>query len=177
MLCVLIVCFVLSFVVGFFFGWWGLSTARRGRGRSGESGGRRRGRVLLRTRACSLTERGNVHKDKDIKHTITAHPATCVCANLDWVHVCIRWRRLWSAGRRWSFCNVTPAKLYSNKVWKPERSLDCDARTHAHTHIPVCHQQWCRSSDSLRFQDVFKLYFLLYFFSIKVDDGQTGSDL
>lgn len=80
MLCVLIVCFVLSFVVGFFFGWWGLSTARRGRGRSGESGGRRRGRVLLRTRACSLTERGNVHKDKDIKHTITAHPATCVCA-------------------------------------------------------------------------------------------------
>uniref|UniRef100_A0A3B4FVM1 Haloacid dehalogenase-like hydrolase domain-containing 5 n=1 Tax=Pundamilia nyererei TaxID=303518 RepID=A0A3B4FVM1_9CICH len=32
----------------------------------------------------------------------------------------LRWRRLWSGGRRWSCCSVTPARLFRLRVRRPE---------------------------------------------------------
>ncbi|XP_049590316.1 pre-mRNA-splicing factor ISY1 homolog isoform X2 [Syngnathus scovelli] len=46
-----------------------------------------------------------------------------------------RWRRLWSAGRRWNFFSGMPVKLCSSKVRKPERCWDCDTRTPPHSPV------------------------------------------
>lgn len=40
--------------------------------------------------------------------------------------VCLRWRRRWSGGRRWSSCSATPARRFRLKARRPELCWDFD---------------------------------------------------
>ena len=49
----------------------------------------------------------------------------------------LRWRRLWSGGRRWSCYSATPARRFRLRVKRPELCWDSD--------LSVCHLSVCLS--------------------------------